>query len=166
MKKSLLALASLTLLLSACGKGDSITVDNDILETQTVKTTMKNGKDLIDPVHGKEASLWYGAVLGTNGTNANGIAYVHRFEDGASILTVNENILQAEKGEYYSVSLKNASGTEKDAGKLTSIVGDARHSVKFETKENVDGFTTVAIYKNGSSGRTLVAEGMLKQAPK
>lgn len=167
MKKSFFALAALTLVLTSCG-AKTVQVGEDegeILEQKEYKVTINNGKQLVDPVHGKEESLWYGAVLGVNETNANGIAYVHRFEDGTSILTVNLNILQAGAGESFSVALKNAAGAEMDGGVLASIVGDARHSAKFETTENVEGFTTVAIYKHASGQKQLVAEGTVKEAP-
>jgi hypothetical protein len=164
MKKSLIALAVVAVAFSACTKSTVERDDGDILEVKEYNTTLGT-KNLVDPVHGKRTSLWYGAVLGVNDTNANGIAYVHRFEDGASVLTVNLNILQAGAGEYFSVGIKNAVGVEKDGGKLTSIIGDARHSARMELAENLDGFTTVVVYKNVSGTKTLVAEGLMKLAP-
>lgn len=163
MRTSFLSVLCLSLLLSACGSPDTVKVEDDtILEVQKYNQVMKTGEELIDPVHGKQARFAYGALSGTNGISANGVAYLHTFEDGNSTLTVNLNILVAPKGNY-TVQLKNAANAQvMNVGTLASILGDARHSMQFTTNLDVSAYNQVLVYL----GTKLVAEGTMKVAPK
>jgi hypothetical protein len=170
-RSSLIALSlSLALVFSACSK--QITRDEgDILEVKEFNTVMQTEKDLIDPVHGKQTAVWYGAMSGVGETKANGVGFVHRFEDGASTVTINLNVLLAQKGYRYVGVLSTPDGSKTvDVGEISSIIGDARHSGKMETTIDTTGMTIINVYSVKGSEKpaqgTLIATGTLKEAPK
>lgn len=160
MKKLLLIPALLCFTLSACGTPSE---QDKVLEVQTYTQIMKTGEDFSDPVHGKGVSFFYGAVSGTEGINANGIAYIHVFEDGASTITVNLNIELPPSGKKYVAYVQDTSGSSTiKVGEMRSIVGDVRHSVKLETNENASKNLSVKVRLEGRGSNDLVAEGTMK----
>lgn len=152
--------------LISCGQA-SIPQKNDDGDVLAVKeyTTIQGTKNLVDPIHGKRTGFWYGAMSGVDGTNANGVAYLHVFEDDFSNASVNLNIALAEGGDKYIVRLVDAQGETVDMGTLSPIVGDARHSAKIDTDKNLSAYLTVRVYLVKSGAETLVAAGNLKQPP-
>jgi len=154
----------LSVSLSACSKQQPvIDPDGDILEVKEYKTLMKTGKVLVDPVHGEEVAFWYGTV---GSDKSNGVGYIHKFQDGTAVVAVNLNVLLAEKGTHYEVYLKSADGKQEiDIGELTSIIGDARHSVRLETSEDVSSMLHVEVrHIKGILGESeIVGEGVLKE---
>ncbi len=167
MNKKIIAALAFTLVLASCGT-KPIDPNDKVLEIKEYTQVMKNGKVLVDPVHGTEQKFWYGAILGTGDTNANGVGYIHLFEDGTSVLTANLNILPRTDKKVFVVWLSDADGKNVvKVGELRSIVGDARHSVKFETESKVTGtpkvFVTVEVSENVKSPSATVAEGILKE---
>lgn len=170
-RSSLIAFSlSLALVFSACST--KITRDEgDVLEVKEFNTVMQTEKDLIDPVHGKQIAVWYGAMIGVGETKANGVSFVHRFEDGASTVTINLNVLLAQKGYRYVGVLSTPDGSRTvDVGEISSIIGDARHSGKMETTVDTTGMTMINVYtvKGGQmlTEEALIATGTLKEAPK
>jgi len=124
---------------------------------------MKSGAEFSDPVHGKGVSFYYGAVSGAGETNANGIAYIHLFEDGASAVTINLNIELPPSGTKYVAYVQDSTGSSSvKVGEMKSIVGDVRHSVKLETSENVAKNLSVKVLREGRGESVLVAEGTMK----
>ncbi len=161
MKKLLFAPVVFCLVLTACG---SPSEEDQILQVQEYSKIMQTGKDLVDPVHGKEVKFYYGAVSGANGTNANGLAYVHVFEDGTSIVTVNLNIELSRRGTRYVAYLNNSTGDlPVKIGELKSIVGDVRHTMKNETQKSVSETLTVNVLREGKGESILVAQGTIKE---
>ncbi len=159
MNKFLLPLI-LCLTLSACGQAPA---DDKVLKIQEYTQIMKTGGELTDPVHGKEVKFFYGAVSGTEGTNANGLAYVRIFEDGASSVTVNLNIELAPAGTKYIAYIQNSGGDASlKIGELESIVGDVRHTVKLVTDQDASTMLSVKIRREGRGESILVAEGTMK----
>ena len=158
MKKFAPFLIAAAVLLSACGSKP--TVDTNVPDkARKYNEIIQKAGDVTDPVHGTQTAVFYGAISGAAPVKANGIAFVRSFADGASVVTVNVNILKATSG-HYSVVLKNGkTGAKIDIGSLESILGDTRHSVETTTKEDVKGFSTVLVYL----GKTLQAEGTLKE---
>lgn len=156
-----ITLLFLSVAVSACGKQPD--PDGEILEVKEYTTVMKNGKVLVDPVHGKEVKFWYGAV---GSEKSNGVAYIHVFEDGTSVVTANVNILIADEGTHYQVYLKSADGKKQiDVGELQSIIGDARHSVRFETTEDLSSMLNMEVRheKGLLAGSEVVGTGTLKE---
>ena len=157
-----------SLLLVACA---SVTVDqNANQKIKNYNAIVRPAKDVIDPVHGKETGFWYGAMSGVNGTNANGVVFMHGYSDGAYAVTLNLNILPAKKGWHFVADLRGADSAQVlSIGTLVSIVGDARHSVKLETTTDAHALLTVSVFLVADSGRAaeaqLVASGTLKQPP-
>ncbi len=163
MNKLLITPIIVSLVLVACTSAP-LPEKDEVLETQEVNQFMKTGKVLEDPVHGKQVNFFYGAVSGTGGTNANGIAYIHIFADGTSTVTVNVNIALPVSGSYIAY-IRDASGASRiRVGELTSIVGDVRHSVTLKTTENVSRALFVEVRREGGGDSTLVAEGTMKGA--
>ena len=155
------------LLLTACSQTNVGHRDaDDVLEVKGYNTVMKTGKVLIDPVHGKETFMSYGAMTGIDATKANGVVYLHHFEDGVSVITANVNILPAPEGSSFVATIVNTrEKKEIPGGTLSSIIGDARHSSKFESREDPALLKEVRVYLVKGSSRTLVAQGELKEDP-
>jgi hypothetical protein len=156
---ALLLPAVFGLVLAACGAPEET---DKPLAIESYTKVMKTGKKLVDPVHGEETGFWYGAV---GGEKSNGVAYIYTFQDGASVVTLNLNVLPAEKGTRYHAYLLSDDGKkEVDLGELRSIIGDARHSLKFETTESIEGMLRVEVklLKGLLSGSETVALGTLK----
>ena len=141
--------------------------EDKILEVKSYGQIMKTGKDTPDPIHGKEVGFYYGAVSGTTeGRNANGIGYIHVYEDGTSVITVNLNIELPTSGTYKAYLGNNSDNTSILIGELESIVGDVRHTIKSKTRENVGETLVVKVLLEERGKSTLVAEGVLKQPTK
>lgn len=145
--------------------------DGDILETQSFQTTMRTGNQLIDEDHGTEIALWYGGVSGIGNVNANGIGFTHKFDDGYFVHTLNVNIKQAGTGYYVAWAAKDAAGTDaRRLGVLANLVGDVRHSVRFETKDDLSAhlhvFVTQETEKEPATPGQKVAEATLKLVQK
>lgn len=163
MKTFSLFLVTSMLLLSACGS-TSVDIDTSAPDkARKYNEIIQKDKDLVDPVHGVQTKVVYGAISGVSPTRANGIAFLRSFSDGMSTITVNVNILKAPEGERYSVVLKNIrTGGRIDVGSLESILGDTRHSIELTTKESIEGFSNVSVYLD----KKIQAEGMLKEVSK
>lgn len=158
----LLALCAFVLTLAACNPP----VD-PLKDYGTLKQT---GKDFVDPEHGKQAGIWYGAVEGAGATPANGIVFARVFENGTIMITANVNIALAVAPDDYVAELTDDTRTQAlSMGSLDSIIGDARHVAKLEiTSQDISKFTHFKVYKraNGNdAARTLVAQGTLKAVP-
>jgi len=171
MKKFTIAVLCLSLLLAACGKPIQPTA-SDTEKLQKYATVSRKPGEVRDPVHGKEIGFWYGAVAGINRVNANGVGLLHRFQDGASTATVNLNILKAPAKKFHVVWLSDPTWTKSArVGALQSIVGDSRHSVSFDTKEDLTGLTTILVSLESSPdpekpGSIREAEGTLREVKK
>ncbi len=168
MKKLSLVILSLSLVLAACGPGTVKIGDDKVLEVKTYNATMQGAGALVDPVHGKETRFAYGAIDGVNGVRANGVGYIHTFADGVTIVTANLNILQAPTDKRYILWGSNADGSKYVfGGELDSILGDARHSGKFQTKEDVASVSTLTVSLETIANPTLPgshqAEGVMKE---
>lgn len=163
-KSAALFLGSL-LVLSACGSKEKEVeiVEDKVLEVQKYNTVYQGS---VDADHGKQVAFMYGSIDGVGESKANGVAYFPSFEDGASVLTVNVNILPAPEGSHYLVMLSDGSPRGLiEVGKLTSIVGDVRHSIKFATEEDIKSFNSILIYlmpNEGEGSQGLVAQGTMK----
>ncbi len=151
-----LIVSSMTIL-AACGRAPAKPVDK-AQQIQDYTTVSKTGTGTVDPVHGAETGFWYGALAGTNGTNANGVSFVRVYSDGATAVTVNLNILPAPQGKHYQAYLTDGAGSGVDIGELRSIVGDARHSLTFETKDDTTTMKTVIIRLDDRD----IAQGTMK----
>lgn len=172
--RTIVLIGCLPLLFVACGKNDTVEVGSPdtesgaVVEVEKVEVFMNDGKAITDPTHGLEKGFWYGAVSGANGTNANGVAYMYFFADKSYLYTLNLNIAVLPKGEYYVGWLTDPSGKKPvKLGTLASLFGDARHTVRLDTKTDLSAHTRVIITKETSKdpsapGAT-VAEGAVKR---
>lgn len=138
--------------------------DGEILAEEQYRI-ITGTKDLVDPVHGKRTGFFYGAIDGVTDVKANGVAYMHVFEDGTTQGSVNVNIAQAEQGTRYIVNFSTPSNVLYEAGELTSILNDVRHSVSFDATEDLSEYTSVNIILESGGVRKVVGHGTLKQPP-
>jgi hypothetical protein len=156
--KALLTTLAFSIVLSACSQPEK----DKGKEVKDYTSIIKTGKEVTDPVHGKETGFFYGAI---GSEKSNGVAYIRTYEDGVSVVTANLNVHLAEQGTHYEAYLLSADEKKKiDLGELTSIIGDARHSVRFETKENIQDMLTleVRLEKGLLKGSEVIATGVLK----
>ncbi len=163
-----LAIASLSLVILAtgCKKDEEVEIGEQI-GSQTVQQIMP-GKQVVDPVHGKQVSFQYGAMGGVEGVNANGVGYYHTFEDDFYVMTMNLNIFQPGAGKRYVAWVaKNDGSNPQRAGVLSNPFGDVRHAVKFETKvdsgDDVLLFVTEESKDDPATPGKRVAEGTMKK---
>jgi hypothetical protein len=176
MKKSLsIVILSAALVLAACGKAPSPTTvippdDGSTASKISEYNKVTGASNSADPVHGKETVFAYGAVSGISPVGANGVGFMHTYADGVSQVQVNLNILQAKSGTYHTVWLTDGT-TYLRVGTLNSIIGDARHSTKLETKENIGSMHMVLVTLENSEGAAVPssnheAEGTLRVVTK
>lgn len=129
---------------------------------------MPTGGRVEDAEHGREVWLAVGALSGASGAAANGAAMAHAFEDGASIASIQLNIVPAADGSFYEAWLENeGDGVALSAGHLTNIFGDVRHVGRLETHENLQERMHVVITRESDDGNparngNIVAQGTLK----
>lgn len=167
----LLALVLGPLLLTSCLKPKpSVSVQTDTgaaIGIQVLERAMPKKGNVQDSLHGKETWFAYGPVLGTDGTNANGVATAHFLSDGTYILSVQLNINNAPEGQFYEGwlyrdSLKDA----VSAGHLIQSLKRSQQSLRFESQEDLREALHIAITREKDDGDptpgTLVAEGVLK----
>ncbi len=161
--KKILLLTSICITLISCSTPPATEINSG-------GTVIKKGRgDVIDPVHGKQTEIWYGALSGTGGTNANGVAFIRKFEDGSARINLNLNIALAPTGTKYTAQLQSNMPTKSVAiaiGDVTSIVGDARHSASTETKLLTEDFTEVVIHSLQNGVGKVIATGTMKKSPK
>lgn len=141
--------------------------DSDVQKVVTFNTGMPVGP-VADEKHGKETWLGVGAVMGMNGTKANGVAFGHGFEDGAYMLTGQLNIAIAEEGTFYQAWLKNEeTGDLVEAGRPQPNFGDVRHGLRLESERDLSDYRNVIVSLEKDDGNTamgeIVAQGTLKE---
>lgn len=166
MRTSLLIPAICVLLLAACGSKD-VTVEDPPIGGQSFQQMMPiNGKVSV-PEHGEEVWFAYGAMKGNDFSPANGVVSSHRFEDGATIVTMQLNVAIPKEGSFYEVWLMDpATNQSISAGHLKNSFGDVRHGIRFESKEDLRSHTQVRITLEKDDGDTtastnVVATGLL-----
>lgn len=132
-------------------------------ELQKYSSVSQKGADEVDPAHGEQTGFWYGAI---GSEKSNGVAYVRSYVDGVSVITVNLNVLVAEKGSHYEAFLMANDGAKKeiDLGEISSIIGDVRHSGNFVVTTNIDGMRAIEVrlQKGARGGTEVVATGTVK----
>lgn len=102
-----------------------------------------------------------------NGALANGVATAYYFEDKATIVGIQLNIAAAKDGKIYTAWLQGDNDTTRiRLGNLENTLDDVRHSVRFDTKNDLRAFTNVIITLQQKSTDTvpgqIVATGILK----
>lgn len=151
----------LTALFVGCSPSEKKDPAKDLEEYTSVT---KKGADQVDPDHGEQTGFWYGTI---GSEKSNGVAYIRSYSDGASVITVNLNILVAEKGAHYEAFLMSQDGSKKeiDLGEVSSIIGDVRHSGSFVTTKNIEGMKSIEVrlQKGTRGGTQVVATGTVKE---
>lgn len=154
------------LLLAACAEENA---QNDkVIGRENFQTIMVSGKKVEHPAHGLETWFALGAMNGVNGVAANGMGQSHVFEDGATIASINLNIVEAPKGFLYVGWLtKGDSGERIRLGALENPLGDARHQVIADIEQDLTGVMGLLVTKEGQSGPKdgdpVIAEGTMKE---
>jgi hypothetical protein len=175
LMKKLLATVALTLLLTACfGKAGTMAVNGTrssesggVIAVQKLNELMPTGKQLVDPTHGKEENLAYGAMNGEGGVLANGVVTAHYFQDSTTIIGVQLNIAVAKAGAYYEAWLENDDGSAPiDMGQMQNGFNDVRYSVRFTSSQNLINKHKVVVSleqkASATTPGTVVASGTLQ----
>jgi hypothetical protein len=120
-----------------------------------------------DEKHGRELRFAYGALSGTGGHAANGVATAHELQDGFLIIALQLNIAPAEEGYFYRAMIE-ADGVSTPMGNMTNSAGDARHSLRFEDRLVVAETARILILKQPDGqdigSVSMVAQGVLRLA--
>lgn len=169
MRKTALILTCAGLLiLSSCRK-EAVKIDSggEVIGGESF-TQIMPGQNVKDEVHGKEIGFAYGAIEGVNGSLANGVAYLHQFEDRAFIGSATVNIKVPSDGSVYVAWFtKSDEGAPVKIGTLSNPFGDVRHGVKLDTKSDLTGYDKILITnereKDVSVPGEAVAGGTLKK---
>lgn len=165
-----LTLLLLPILLVACSKKQPSIVphiEGSPEQAAVINNPVSPNQQLSDSLHGKEVGFSIGALSGVNGSLANGVASAHYFEDKGVIFSVQLNIAEAKAGSHYEAwAQSSGDGQMSDLGKLENAIGDVRHSLRFDTQENLRNKKTIVITLQ-QDGRTqtpgpVVANGILK----
>ena len=162
MKKTLAITAIGILLLTGCNR---LGLGRGELDTEKIQYGMPQDGEVKYGEHGKETWFAYGALSGTEGVPANGVAQSHLFEDGRYLNTLQLNIAVAKEGTFYEGWL--VKGTERvTLGHLSNAFGDARHGLRFEADNDYSQYLNIEVTLEKDDGNTapaaLVAEGKLK----
>lgn len=157
--KKLLPIIGCLLLLSACGKGKpTVTIDDEILDTETYSVITPTGGKIVDEKHGEETWFAYGAMQGIGGVPANGFAKSHRFDDRAFLHTIQLNINPASDGFFYEGWLVDKDGNTISSGHMRSLFGDARHALRFEADRDLRDYLKVLVTLEPDDGDPSPAE--------
>ncbi len=137
--RSLLLALALPVFLLGCSAKTTPT------ETATFTNPVSANGQVTDPSHGKETGLSIGALSGVNGSLANGVATAYYFEDKATIVGLQLNIAAATEGKVYVAWLEGGSSARIRLGTLDNESGDVRHSLRFDTENDLRSYTNVVI---------------------
>lgn len=157
-----------TLSLAACATPPNNTnpVALSPAETTTFTNPVEPNTQVKDTKHGAETGLSICALSGVNGTLANGVATAYSFEDKGSIVGIQLNIAAAQDGSAYVAWIENTSKQRIRLGTLEHTGTDVRHSLRFDTNQDLSNDTIISITretKNGAdTGGPEVANGILK----
>ncbi|TSC78628.1 MAG: hypothetical protein G01um101425_1030 [Candidatus Peregrinibacteria bacterium Gr01-1014_25] len=132
-----------------------------------VITTPMPGKQVVVEGHGRETFFAIGPIGGVGEARANGVASLHGFEDGATIVSVQANIAVPEDGKFLEAWMADGGGKPVvSLGHLTNAFNDVRHSVRYETPKDLRAYSKIVITEEGDDGdpspSLILAEGLLK----
>ena len=127
--------------------------------------TVPTGEDRFkDETYGQET--WF-AISAMDGKDepANGVVQAHVFENGAYRLEIQLNIERASEGYFYEAWLVEEGSEPLSIGHLRSRFGDARHTMQFDSDEDLRDMPLVQITLEPDDGDPspgqLVADGTL-----
>lgn len=170
MRKSLSIISVALLVLSACNRGGSVSLQSgDSMGTQVLEQPMPRDGEVNVPGHGKEVWFAYGAIEGTFRAPASGIATAHYLEDGTFVLAIHLNIAVPEEGTFYEGWLSSSeTGERTSIGHLANGLGDARHGLRFEGTDDLRSFTELSVTLESDDGNpeasaAVVATALLKK---
>jgi len=151
----LVLLLSLGLFLSGCGRWSQSPERTGTGSQATFRYNMPAGGKIVDEQKGKETWFAYGAVAGTKEIPANGLAKSHRFENGQYLHTLQVNInLPKDRFFYEGWLIDPQTGKRISTGHLKSTFGDARHTLSFETSDDLQSSINVAITLEEDDGNS------------
>ncbi len=161
-----LTLMCSVLLLCGCGIfSDDVQIDSEG-KHQELPMMMPQGQQGYG-THGREVTMGYGALSGTGGMNANGVATAHFMQDESTIIGLQLNIEAAPENFFYEAWAETATGARISLGHLHNPFNDVRHQLRLETPADLRGFPIVRITKEADDGDPTpwqtVATGILKQ---
>jgi hypothetical protein len=165
------ALLFVTLSLAACGSQPVVTPDKTASQRIVEYNSITGKQNETSPSHGAQTRFWYGAMVGVNDIPANGVGVLRQYADKTFAGQINLNVLPRKDDKHLVVWMAKSGGTDPvRVGELTSIIGDARHALSFETTEDLSERTAVLVtletIAEPPSPGPHAAEGMLKEVVK
>jgi hypothetical protein len=154
------------LLLVGCSS-DTVEVGEEPIGVETINQVMPVDGKAVHPQFGAETWFAYGAIEGTNGNTASGVGQAYRFENGSYVLTLQANLPTLGEGKFYEAWIKNPeTGDMRSVGHLSNFFGDARHTLTFDSTEDLSTFTEMSISLERDDGNpqpgSPMAKGTLK----
>lgn len=161
-----------TLSLAGCLPTGSLRIEQptgtgDVVGKQEIIRAMPERGNVRDAVHGREVWFAYGAVTGVDGTNANGVATAHHFEDGMSALSLVLNIEDPREGEFYEAWLMSESGGAPiSLGHLVFGGRKYRQTLRYRGDQDLRNYRRIVVSLEQDDGNPaqgqVKAEGFLK----
>ncbi len=173
MKRAFLPVLFGSLLFVGCLRSENTAVEvntgtgANIGEEIYARVMPSKKEGVTDAVHGKETWFAYGAVTGTEGNSANGVATAHYLQDQTYILGIQLNINPPDDGEFYEGWLLPP-GTGREwvsIGHFKQGEREARQTIRFENKTDHRNKLKLAITREKDDGNAapgeVVADGTL-----
>ena len=174
MRRILLSTVLIPLLLCGClkvqNRSGTLSIgektESGTIGKQVLIRAMPSPGNIRDAQHGKETWFAYGAMLGANGTKANGVATAHFLEDGTYVLGIQLNILKPKDGTYYEAWLFGEGQEQISVGHMLQGQKDVRQTLDYRGSRDLRPYLKIAITRQKDDGDPspgeLVAEGVLR----
>jgi len=161
--------ASLIISLTACSSqtGTGNSAQSSAGEHPTLQIATPENGTTPDSLHGQETGIAITALNGKNGALANGAATAFYYTDKGTAITIQLNIASATVGKHYNAWVTDPTSEKTvSLGILESTGNDVRHSLRFDSKENLQSYTNITISLQPIGGDTtegpIAANGILK----
>lgn len=174
MRRFVLLLVLSSILLSACLRPSDVSVDpgdgtGDSIREQVLVRAMPRRKEGInDERHGREVWFAYGAVIGTSGTEANGVATAHFLEDATYVIGIQLNIAPPAEGQFYEGWLMKGidPGDWVSVGHFQQGNRESSQTLRLESSKDLRKYGEIAVSREADDGNpapgTVVAQGSLR----
>lgn len=164
ISKKLLLIGCAVLLLASCSRGR--VRRETVIGKELYQVAMPTGRDVVHPEYGKEEWFGIGPLSGEGKVKANGLAEMHVFEEGVTVVTFQLNIEAPPQGSSYVAWLLKPDGS--DALRMDSLGSpfkDVRHFLTMPHNRDLRGFSAVQIRQERnagpSEGDAVVAKGAI-----
>jgi hypothetical protein len=159
MRSKLLFLALSVAVAAGCSR-QTLRTDQQIIGNEVIPVMVPTGGDVEVPNYGKETYLAIGALAGIKPAVANGVADMHVFEKGVTLVGLKLNIQPAEGGAYVAWAENTATKERVRLGELQNPSGDVRHALNATMDKDLRAFTRIVVTSGSDVPQ---AEALLKE---